>query len=84
MKPGSAPDAPLDGLTLGIRSIMHSKKIILAVNGAHKSKIIRDAIYGPVTEEVPASVLQLHPDCEVILDAEAARCLDRNGHDTFY
>ena len=72
---GSAPDAPLGGLTLGIRNIMYSKKIILAANGVRKAQIIRDALYGPVTEELPASVLQLHPDCEVILDAEAARLL---------
>jgi glucosamine-6-phosphate deaminase len=72
---GSSPDAPLGGLTLGIRNIMHSKKIILAVNGKRKSQIVRDAICGPVTEKVPASILQLHPDCEAILDTEAAQLL---------
>ena len=72
---GSTLDAPLGGLTLGIRSIMHSKKIILAANGARKSQIIRDTIFGSISEEIPASILQLHPDCEVFLDAEAARCL---------
>jgi glucosamine-6-phosphate deaminase len=70
---GSAADAPLDGLTLGIRNIMHSKKIILAANGARKAQIVRDAMYGQITEEIPASILQLHPNCEVILDADAAR-----------
>jgi glucosamine-6-phosphate deaminase len=72
---GSAPDAPLGGLTLGIRNIMHTKKIVLAANGTRKAQIIHDAICGPVTEKLPASVLQLHPDCEVILDAEAASLL---------
>ena len=62
----------LGGLTLGIQNIMHSRKIILAANGAHKANIIAAALRGPVTTEVPASVLQLHPDCEAILDAEAA------------
>ena len=69
---GAAPGAELGGLTLGIKNIMRSKKIILAANGSRKARIIRDALLGPVTERVPASVLQLHPDCEVILDADAA------------
>jgi len=69
---GSPPDADLGGLTLGIKNIMLSKKILLVANGERKAQIIRDALLGPVTEKVPASVLQLHPDCEVILDAEAA------------
>ena len=67
----SPPDAQLGGLTLGIKNIMQSKKIILAANGSRKAKIIRDTIYGPITEELPASILQLHPDCDVILDAMA-------------
>jgi glucosamine-6-phosphate deaminase len=62
----------LGGLTLGIQNIMHSRKIILAANGAHKAKIIAAALKGPVTTVVPASVLQLHPDCEAILDPAAA------------
>jgi glucosamine-6-phosphate deaminase len=62
----------LGGLTLGIQNIMHSQKIILAANGVHKAKIMVSSLKGPVTTEVPASVLQLHPDCEVIMDREAA------------
>jgi glucosamine-6-phosphate deaminase len=69
----SPPDAKLGGLTLGIKNIMQSGKIILAANGSRKAKIVRDALYGPVTEELPASILQLHPNCEVILDADAAK-----------
>ena len=62
----------LGGLTLGIRTIMQSRRIILAAKGAHKAEIIRQALQGPVTEAVPASILQLHPNCEVLLDREAA------------
>jgi len=65
----------LGGLTLGIKNIMHSRKIVLAANGSHKARIVADALQGPVTMEVPASVLQLHPDCEVILDPAAAEYL---------
>lgn len=72
---GAAPDAELGGFTLGIRDIMRCKRLVLVANGARKSQVVRDALNGPVTEALPASVLQLHPDCEWILDAEAAQQL---------
>jgi len=65
----------LGGLTLGIKNIMQSRKIVLAANGSHKARIIAAALQGPITTDVPASVLQLHPDCEVILDPAAAEYL---------
>jgi len=66
-------DVVLGGLTRGIRNIMQTRKIVLVAKGAHKAEIIEKAILGPVTIDIPASVVQLHPDCEVLLDAEAAR-----------
>ena len=63
------------GLTLGIRTIMHARRIVLAAKGAHKAEMVRRMLLGPVTEEIPASVLQLHPNCEFLLDAEAASML---------
>lgn len=65
----------LGGLTLGIKTIMQSRRIILAAKGVKKAAIVRAALEGPVTEAVPASVLQLHPNCEVLLDREAASLL---------
>lgn len=70
---GVPPDYPLGGLTLGIRTIMHARHIILIAKGAHKAEMVRQMLLGPVTEEIPASVLQLHPNCEFLLDADAAR-----------
>ena len=71
-----SPDsAVLGGLTLGIKNIMQSRKIVLVANGSHKARIIAVALNGPIIPDVPASVLQLHPDCEVILDPAAAECL---------
>lgn len=70
-----AEDYPLGGLTLGIRSIMKMKRVVLIAKGEHKAEIIKKALKGPVTEDIPASVLQLHPCCEVLLDAEAASLL---------
>ena len=62
----------LGGLTRGIKNIMHTRKIILIAKGAHKAEIIEKAILGPISTDVPASVLQLHPNCEVLLDAASA------------
>ncbi len=62
----------LGGLTRGIKNIMHSRKLILIVKGSHKAEMVRKAVLGPVTTDIPASVVQLHPNCEVLLDADAA------------
>lgn len=70
---GVGPEHALGGLTLGIRTIMHARHIILVAKGEHKAEMVRQMLKGPVTEDIPASVLQLHPNCEFLLDAEAAR-----------
>jgi glucosamine-6-phosphate deaminase len=61
----------LGGLTRGIKNIMHTRKLILIAKGKHKADIIEQAILGPVTIDIPASVVQLHPHCEILLDAAA-------------
>jgi len=61
----------LGGLTRGIKNIMHTRKLILIAKGTHKAEIIEHAILGPVTTDIPASVVQLHPNCEILLDAAA-------------
>jgi glucosamine-6-phosphate deaminase len=66
------PETVLGGLTRGIKNIMQTRKIILIAKGIHKADIIEKAILGPVTTNIPASVVQLHPDCEILLDADAA------------
>lgn len=65
-------DIVLGGLTRGIRNIMHTRKLILIVKGAHKAEIVEKAVSGPITTDIPASVVQLHPNCEILLDAAAA------------
>ena len=65
-------DVILGGLTRGIKNIMHTRKLILIVKGEHKADILAHAILGPVTTDIPASVVQLHPNCEILLDAAAA------------
>ncbi|HAV21856.1 MAG: glucosamine-6-phosphate deaminase [Bacillota bacterium] len=67
------PDAvPRQAISMGIKTIMNSRKIILLANGPEKSGAIYQTIHGPVTDMVPSSVLQLHPDCTVFLDRDAA------------
>lgn len=65
-------DHELGGLTRGIKNIMHTRKLILIVKGEHKAEMVEKAVLGPVTTDIPASVVQLHPNCEVLLDAAAA------------
>ena len=62
----------LGGLTRGIKNIMHTRKLILIAKGTHKAAMVARAVQGPVTTDIPASVVQLHPDCEILLDAAAA------------
>lgn len=70
---GVGPDHQLGGLTLGVRTIMHARRIVLIAKGSHKADMVRQMLKGPVTQDIPASVLQLHPNCTFLLDADAAR-----------
>lgn len=72
---GSLDKVPSRGITMGIRTLMNARRIILLVTGEPKAEIVRRAILGLVSESVPASVLQLHPDCSVLLDSSAASLL---------
>ncbi|WP_071131804.1 glucosamine-6-phosphate deaminase [Enterococcus timonensis] len=68
-------DVPTQAISMGIASIMAGKEIILMAYGKDKAEAIRATVQGPVTEDVPASVLQNHPHVTVILDADAASLL---------
>ncbi len=68
---------PRRAITMGIGTIMNSKKIILLAWGEGKSQIICDAVEGPVTDLLPTSFLQDHPDASIILDLSAASELTR-------
>ncbi len=62
----SADEVPKMAVTMGIKAIMQAKKVLLIANGPDKKAIVEKALYGPVTPEVPASILQLHPDLTVV------------------
>ena len=67
----SIDDVPKQAYTMGIQTIMKAKKILLLVSGEDKAAILRDALCGPVTPQVPASILQLHNDVIVVADEAA-------------
>lgn len=59
-------DVPRRAITMGMVSILQAKKILLIASGAGKRDILEKAFFGPITPEIPASILQLHPDITVI------------------
>ena len=65
-------EVPRKAFTMGIKQIMQAKKILILASGANKADAVYRMAKGEVTESVPASVLQLHPDCILIADQEAA------------
>jgi glucosamine-6-phosphate deaminase len=60
---------------MGVGTILESKRCLLLVTGAAKSRILAKAVEGPITSMITASALQLHPRCTVIVDEAAARHL---------
>ena len=62
----SIDDVPKKAITLGMEGIMQAKKVLLIASGESKKEIMEKAFFGPITPQVPASILQLHPDLTVI------------------
>ena len=63
-------EVPKQALTMGMKSIMQARKIIIVANGEQKKEILEKAIFGEITPLIPASILQLHPDVTVIYSKE--------------
>lgn len=73
----SKEEVPKFAYSMGIGTIMSAKKILLLAYGQNKAEAIKATVEGPVTEKVPASILQEHPDVTVIVDEEAASLLEK-------
>ena len=73
-------DVPRQAYTMGIQTIMQAKKVLLVASGADKADALAKTIEGPVTPEVPASILQFHPDVTIVAD-EAALSLVKGNID---
>ena len=67
----SINDVPRQAYTMGIGTIMAARSVLVVVEGAHKAEIVKQAFFGPVTPQVPASILQFHPNATVIVDPAA-------------
>lgn len=63
--------------SLGMSTLMKARNILLIVSGKGKAEILRDALYGPVTEQVQASILRMHPNLTIVCDEEAAALLEK-------
>jgi glucosamine-6-phosphate deaminase len=67
---------PRRAITMGVGTILESKRCLMLVTGFKKAEILKKAVEGPITSMVTASALQLHPHCTVICDEEAAELLE--------
>ena len=69
---GDADRVPREALSMGMATIMHARTIVLVATGKSKARCIEHLVNGPITPKLPASLLQLHRDVELMLDAAAA------------
>ncbi len=76
----SIQEVPSHAITMGLGAIMKSKVILLVVSGSSKADMIKRALKGPITTQVPASLLQTHPNLIVMLDQEAGEELMKNDN----
>lgn len=73
----SIDQVPREAYTMGIGTIMAARSVLVVVEGSHKAEIVKKAFFGPVTPQVPASILQFHPNATVIVDPAAGElCRD--------
>ena len=70
-----AADVPREALTMGIGTIFRAREILLLASGAEKAEILYETVYGKVRPEVPASILQFHPNTKLFLDEAAYRVI---------
>ncbi len=69
----SIDEVPKRAITMGIKTIMHARKIVMLANGSGKAEVIKEAILGSIVPNLPASILQLHQDVTIICDKEASK-----------
>ncbi len=77
---GSKEAVPKRVITMGVGTILESKRCVLIATGKHKAKIIAKSVEGPITSMISATALQLHTRCTVIVDDEAAKSLENRDY----
>lgn len=68
-------DVPTRAISMSVRQIMKSRHIVCTVPDRRKAQAVRDSLSGPVSPDVPASILPSHENCDLFLDTEAASLL---------
>jgi glucosamine-6-phosphate deaminase len=83
---GGDPDkVPKRALTMGVGTILDARELLLLATGGSKGSILAKAVEGPITAMISASAIQLHPNCKVIIDEDAARELkEREYYDWIF
>jgi glucosamine-6-phosphate deaminase len=66
-------EVPRFAISMGIKTIMHAKKVLLLASGENKAEVLYRALFEGITPEIPASILQLHQDVTVIVEENAAQ-----------
>ena len=75
----SIDEVPTHAYTTGIKNIMEAKHILLIANGEGKADALYQSLFGPITPQVPASILQLHDDVSIVADEAAlSRIIEKN------
>jgi glucosamine-6-phosphate deaminase len=77
---GGETTVPRLAITMGVGTILESRKLVMLASGAEKAEAVEQAVEGPITSQVTASALQLHPSVFVVLDEEAAKRLKRTRY----
>lgn len=72
---GNEDLVPKQAYTMGIKTIMQARKVLVVANGLAKARAVKAVVSGPVTPECPGSILQMHPDCILVADEEALSLL---------
>lgn len=73
----SADEVPKQAYTMGIKTIMQAKKILVVVSGEDKAAIVKEAFWGTITPKIQASVLQLHNDVTLVADEAALSLIEK-------
>jgi glucosamine-6-phosphate deaminase len=83
---GGDPDkVPKRAVTMGVGTILDARELLLLATGGAKASILARAVEGPITAMISASAIQLHPNCKVIVDEDAARELkERDYYDWIF
>jgi len=77
---GGVDKVPRLALTMGIGTILEARKLLMLASGAEKADAVKNAIEGPLSSQVTASALQLHPQVTVVIDEEAGELLERREY----